>query len=105
MQHRLQADVVIATLRLERVDDGLDAVELTRELMAQQPSVGVLGLCETGDDVGVTARKLHDALTCRKAFVKFKAAAGAGDHCEVGARAVFHRRAFDWLDGVLGHLT
>jgi alpha-beta hydrolase superfamily lysophospholipase len=57
------------------------------------------------DEVGVTARQLHDALTCRKAFVKFKAAAGAGDHCEVGARAVFHRRAFDWLDGVLGHVT
>jgi signal transduction histidine kinase/DNA-binding NarL/FixJ family response regulator len=64
MQHRLQADVVIATLRLDRVDDGLDAVELTRELMAQQPSVGVLGLCETGDDVGVTALLRAGARGC-----------------------------------------
>jgi DNA-binding NarL/FixJ family response regulator len=64
IQSRVQADVVIATLRLERVDDGLDAVELTRQLMAQQPSVGVLGLCESGDDAGVTALLRAGARGC-----------------------------------------
>jgi signal transduction histidine kinase/DNA-binding NarL/FixJ family response regulator len=64
MQSRVQADVVIATLRLERVEDGLDAVELTRELMAQQPSVGILGLCEIGDDLGVTALLRAGARGC-----------------------------------------
>jgi pimeloyl-ACP methyl ester carboxylesterase len=54
------------------------------------------------DEIGVTARRLYDALTCDKAFVAFTAAEGAGDHCESGARSVFNRRAFDWLDGVMG---
>jgi pimeloyl-ACP methyl ester carboxylesterase len=53
------------------------------------------------DEIGVTARKLHDALTCEKAFLSFAAGEGAGDHCEAGARAVFNQRAFDWLDGVM----
>ena len=54
------------------------------------------------DEIGVTARKLFDALTCEKEFVTFTAAEGAGTHCESGARAVFNRRALDWLDRVLG---
>jgi pimeloyl-ACP methyl ester carboxylesterase len=54
------------------------------------------------DDIGVTARRLYDALTCEKAFLAFTAAEGAGAHCEAGARALFNQRAFDWLDGVLG---
>ncbi len=54
------------------------------------------------DEIGVTARKLFDALTCEKEFVTFTAAEGAGAHCESGARAVFNQRALDWLDRVLG---
>jgi pimeloyl-ACP methyl ester carboxylesterase len=53
------------------------------------------------DDIGVTARQLYDALTCKKAFITFAANEGAGAHCEAGARAVFNARAFDWLDSVL----
>jgi signal transduction histidine kinase/DNA-binding NarL/FixJ family response regulator len=64
LQRRLQADVVIASLRLDRDDDGSDAEGLTRELMAQQPSVGVLGLCEPGDDAGVTALLRAGARGC-----------------------------------------
>lgn len=52
------------------------------------------------DEIGVTARRLFDALTCRKEFVAFTAAEGAGAHCESGARAVFNQRALDWLDRV-----
>jgi pimeloyl-ACP methyl ester carboxylesterase len=54
-----------------------------------------------GDEIGITARPLYDALTCEKDFVTFTAAEGAGAHCETGARSLFNQRAFDWLDAVL----
>jgi len=54
------------------------------------------------DHIGVTARMLHDALRCERAFTVFAARHGAGEHCEAGARSVFNQRAFDWLDAVLG---
>lgn len=53
------------------------------------------------DEIGATARKLHDLLTCPKDFQRFSAAEGAGAHCESGARALFNQRAFDWLDNTL----
>jgi hypothetical protein len=49
----------------------------------------------------VTARQLHDRLTCEKRFMSFTAGEGAGAHCEVGARSLFNQRVFDWLDSVL----
>jgi pimeloyl-ACP methyl ester carboxylesterase len=54
------------------------------------------------DEIGVTARRLFDVLTCEKSFIAFAASDGAGAHCETGARALFNQRAFDWLDTVLG---
>ena len=54
-----------------------------------------------GDDVGATAPRLVEALTCDKTYVHFTAAEGAGDHCEQGARTLYHARSFDWLDSVL----
>ena len=54
------------------------------------------------DDIGVTADKLYDALTCEKARLRFLADEGAGEHCESGARTLFNERVFDWLDDVLG---
>ena len=42
-----------------------------------------------------------EALTCEKEFVTFTAAEGAGDHCEEGARALYHARSFGWLDALL----
>ncbi len=54
------------------------------------------------DDIGITARRLFDALPGRKDFIAFKASEGAGAHCEAGARSLFNQRAFDWLDGVFG---
>lgn len=53
------------------------------------------------DDIGVTAQKLYDALTCEKAFILFTTAEGAGEHCEAGARSLFNERAFDWLDTII----
>lgn len=52
------------------------------------------------DDIGVTARQLHEPLSCEKTFITFSAHDGAGAHCEAGARSRFNQRAFDWLDGV-----
>ena len=54
------------------------------------------------DDIGASAPQLVQALTCEKAFVQFTTAEGAGDHCEQGARTLYHARSFGWLDR---HLT
>lgn len=40
------------------------------------------------DDIGASAPQLVADLRCRHAFVQFKAADGAGDHCEAGSRAL-----------------
>jgi dienelactone hydrolase len=53
------------------------------------------------DDLSVDAGQLYDALTCPKRYYQFPSAEGAGQHCESGARALFHSRAFDWLGQVL----
>jgi pimeloyl-ACP methyl ester carboxylesterase len=54
------------------------------------------------DPLGAQAPQLYDALTMRtKELVTFTVAEGAGDHCEAGARTLFHARAFGWLDGIL----
>lgn len=35
-----------------------------------------------------------------KTYFRFTAAEGAGAHCIGGNRALFHERAFDWLDSI-----
>ena len=54
-----------------------------------------------GDDISASAPQLVDAMTCEKTYVHFTAAEGAGDHCEQGARALYHARSFAWLDELL----
>ncbi len=54
-----------------------------------------------GDDISQSAPQLAQALTCEKEFVTFTAAEGAGDHCEAGARTLYHARSFGWLDRTL----
>jgi alpha-beta hydrolase superfamily lysophospholipase len=51
-----------------------------------------------GDDVGASAPQLVAALRCEKQYVRFTAAEGAGDHCEQGARTLYHARSLGWLD-------
>jgi hypothetical protein len=53
------------------------------------------------DDLSTDARKLYDALSCPKRYYRFSSSEGAGQHCESGARALFHQHAFDWLGQVL----
>jgi len=54
-----------------------------------------------GDDISASAPDLVAALTCPHEYVHFTAAEGAGDHCEMGARALYHARSFGWLDALL----
>ncbi len=54
-----------------------------------------------GDDISATAPQLVADLTCPHEFVTFTKAEGAGDHCETGARTLYHARSFAWLDGLL----
>jgi alpha-beta hydrolase superfamily lysophospholipase len=54
-----------------------------------------------GDDIGDSAPQLAAALRCPHQLVSFTAAEGAGDHCEAGARALYHSQSFAWLDHVL----
>jgi len=51
-----------------------------------------------GDDISESAPQLFAALTCEKEYVRFTATEGAGDHCEAGARTLYHARSFTWLD-------
>jgi pimeloyl-ACP methyl ester carboxylesterase len=53
------------------------------------------------DPVSKYAAMLYAALNCPKTLVHFTNAEGAGDHCEIMARGLFHQRSFDWLDEVM----
>jgi hypothetical protein len=61
--------------------------------------------CAQGDDLSERAPILYEALTCDKRFVEFRAADGAGSHCEGSARTLFHSTVFAWLDEVLVRQT
>jgi pimeloyl-ACP methyl ester carboxylesterase len=80
----------------------LDYVRLSREYTLQGYAEHIR--CPTlvcyadHDEVAAYARQLFDALTCPKHFMTFTQAEGAGEHCESANRALFHQRAFDWLD-------
>ncbi|WP_421723518.1 alpha/beta hydrolase family protein [Bauldia sp.] len=54
------------------------------------------------DPLATTAQALFEALRCQKTLIRFTAAQGAGDHCEMKNRSLFNRHALDWLDEVLG---
>jgi hypothetical protein len=54
-----------------------------------------------GDDISGSSSKLVEALTCQKQYIHFTAAEGAGDHCEAGARTLYHARSFGWLDHLM----
>ncbi|WP_338441108.1 alpha/beta hydrolase [Synechococcus elongatus IITB4] len=55
---------------------------------------------EENDDIAQSAPAVEAALTCPKTRVRFLAEEGAGDHCAMLARSLFHQRMFDWLDDV-----
>jgi pimeloyl-ACP methyl ester carboxylesterase len=53
------------------------------------------------DPLTVSTTRLLDALRCPKTLLRFTAAEGAGDHCEMRNRSLLNRRTLDWLDDVL----
>ena len=54
-----------------------------------------------GDDISASAPRLFEALRSEKKYLLFTAADGAGDHCEAGARTLYHALSFGWLDRTL----
>lgn len=60
---------------------------------------------EENGPTAASAAKIYDALASPKTLARFFAAEGAGDHCDMMARSLFHQRMFDWLDGVLTKAT
>jgi pimeloyl-ACP methyl ester carboxylesterase len=87
------------------VDSPLAYVRLTQDYTlegrVEQIRCPTLICSAENDEIGVTAKKLYAALTCKKACITFTAKEGAGEHCEAGARSLFNQRVFDWLDSVL----
>jgi pimeloyl-ACP methyl ester carboxylesterase len=88
------------------VNSPLDYIRLSQsyslEGQAEQIRCPTLVCSAENDEIGVTARRLFDTLTCKKSFIVFAASDGADAHCEAGARTLFNQHAFDWLDTVLG---
>ena len=86
------------------VKNPLDYIRLTKDYSLEgridRIRCPTLVCAAENDDIGVTARRLFETLTCEKAFITFTASDGAGAHCEAGARELFNQRAFDWLDAV-----
>ncbi|PZQ48995.1 MAG: alpha/beta hydrolase [Rhodovulum sulfidophilum] len=56
------------------------------------------------DDRSAGAEKLFAALDCPKTLLRFTAAEGAGDHCELMNRSLLNRRVLDWLDETFGRV-
>ncbi|RKT46230.1 alpha/beta hydrolase family protein [Thiocapsa rosea] len=56
---------------------------------------------EENDALAASAEEVYAALESPKMLARFLAAEGAGDHCAMMGRSLFHQRMFDWLDGVL----
>ena len=50
------------------------------------------------DTLGAFAQSFFEALRCPKTLLRFSAAEGAGDHCEMQNRSLLNRRVLDWLD-------
>ncbi len=87
------------------VDDPLDYLRSLRDFTLQGRAGSIR--CPTlvchaeGDDISESAPRVYAELTCEKELLRFTAAEGAGDHCEAGARTLYHARTFAWLDGIL----
>jgi dienelactone hydrolase len=92
-------------LLVHGVDDPIEFVEALRAFTLERRAERITyptWVCNAEDDeISESAPQLVRALTCEKTYVRFTAAEGAGDHCEAGARALYHARSFDWLDSIL----
>ena len=92
-------------LLVHGADDPLDFVDALRDFTLAGRAADITcptWVCDAeGDAISASAPQLVGAMTCEKTYVHFTAAEGAGDHCEQGARALYHARSFAWLDDLL----
>lgn len=104
MRHLTEGWGMRRGLWVHGLDSPLEYMRMTQQYSlegrAEQIRCPTLVCSAENDEIGITARKLYEALTCKKAFIAFTAKEGAGNHCEAGARSVFNQRDFDWLDQV-----
>ena len=77
----------------------------TLEGFAERISCPTLVCDAEDDDIAAFARTFFERLTCPKAYLRFLGSEGAGAHCEMGARALFHQKVFAWLQGLGGALA
>lgn len=77
----------------------------TLEGRIEQISCPVLLTQAENDGLAGDTQRVFDALRCPKQIVRFTAAEGAGDHCEMQNRSLLNRRVFDWLDTVMASRT
>jgi alpha-beta hydrolase superfamily lysophospholipase len=77
----------------------LDALrEFTLAPYAGQITCPTLVCSADGDDISASADQLAEALTCEHQHLHFTGTDGAADHCEAGARLLYHALTFGWLD-------
>jgi alpha-beta hydrolase superfamily lysophospholipase len=79
----------------------LDATRYEEEDLIGQISCPTLVCDAESDDISAYSKSFYDLLRCQKSYLRFTANEGAGEHCVIGNRALFHERVFDWLDGNL----
>jgi pimeloyl-ACP methyl ester carboxylesterase len=59
---------------------------------------------EKDDSFPGQPKKVYDALTSPKSYIKFTEEEGAEEHCQGGAPALSNQRIFDWLDKTLNNV-
>jgi alpha-beta hydrolase superfamily lysophospholipase len=77
------------------------AMAMTLEGRVGQIRCPTLLTAAENDPLSQGAEALLAELTCPKALLKFAAAEGAGDHCEMANRSLATMRMLDWLDATL----
>jgi len=55
------------------------------------------------DSLGADAPSFFNELKCPKTLLRFSAAEGAGDHCEMKNRSLVNQKTLDWLDEQFFH--
>ena len=74
----------------------------TMDGIAQQVTCPTLVLAGEDDQFLLAEpKRIFDALSCQEELISFPEDEGGGEHCQEGAMAVWHQRAFDWIDTVL----
>jgi pimeloyl-ACP methyl ester carboxylesterase len=77
------------------------AEPFTMDGRAEQITCPTLLTAAENDPLSAGARAFFDALRCPKTLIRFTAAQGAGEHCEMRNRSLLNARVLDWLGEVL----